>query len=176
MAALMFPKPEPKPKKALARVTTSERDYVLNRDGGCVMARFDLTHECRTRFGLAHEPSTLDLLTVEHVKDALRMGRRAPSDRRHMVALCGLANDRVPSKEARAILRLYLAEVEPMSKKTTNEGALKTVEVAELLGVGVGTLKRLPPAELAYFTFGARGDRRYRREDVQAYIERKMVR
>lgn len=49
-------------------------------------------------------------------------------------------------------------------------------QVARKLGVHVNTVKRLPPEELPYFRVTTRGDRRYRPEDVDAFIERRMVR
>jgi len=174
MAALMFAKPEPRLPKLRDRVTKADREYIFTRDGGCVMARFDTQHVCRTVYGEAHAPGDLRLLTIEHVKDDLRMGRRAPSDRRHMVALCGMANDQVPSKEARAILRLYLSEVEGVPMP--NDRPLSAAEVAERLGLAQPSVKRIPSDELPYFRATSRGDRRYLPKDVQAYIERRMVR
>jgi predicted DNA-binding transcriptional regulator AlpA len=49
-------------------------------------------------------------------------------------------------------------------------------DVAEMFGVHRNTVKRTPPAVLPYLRIGARGDRRYRRSDVEAMIERRMVR
>lgn len=50
---------------------------VLNRDAGCVAVVLGASpSECRGR------------LTLDHVKDQPRMGKRAPSDERHLVALC----------------------------------------------------------------------------------------
>ena len=51
--------------------------FVLQRDAGCMAVRFG-------------EPSTScsGRLTLDHVKDAPRMGKRAPSDAAHLVALC----------------------------------------------------------------------------------------
>lgn len=47
--------------------------------------------------------------TVEHVKDDLMMGRRAPSDERHLVACCWGHNAfSPPSKEVRYMLRSWL--------------------------------------------------------------------
>jgi hypothetical protein len=43
-------------------------------------------------------------------------------------------------------------------------------DVALLLGVHPNTVKRLAPSSLPYFTVGKRGDRRYHRDDVRAYI------
>jgi DNA-binding CsgD family transcriptional regulator len=47
---------------------------------------------------------------------------------------------------------------------------LGVYEAAEALGVHANTLKRLPASALPYFRVGSRGDRRYRRDDVAAYI------
>lgn len=49
------------------------------------------------------------------------------------------------------------------------------LEVAHFLGVHVNTVKRLPPEDLPFFRVTSRGDRRYRFEDVRAYIERRTV-
>jgi hypothetical protein len=49
-------------------------------------------------------------------------------------------------------------------------------EVAAWLGIHPNTVKRIPPADLPYFTVGSRGDRRYRVEDVRSYIERRTIR
>lgn len=51
--------------------------------------------------------------------------------------------------------------------------ALKALEVAELLGIHVNTVKKLRPEVLPYFRVGTRGDRRYWPEDVQAYIKQR---
>lgn len=89
-----------------------ERAFVIKRDGECVLHKRDPEHVCRSPWGDAHAPTRTDLLTVEHVKDHLMMGRRAASDRRHMVAMCWGGNVGVPSKEVRAWLRSYLLEVQ----------------------------------------------------------------
>ena len=49
-------------------------------------------------------------------------------------------------------------------------------EVAMLLGVHVNTVKRIPTDLLPYFRATERGDRRYRLDDVQTYIEARSVR
>lgn len=87
-----------------------ERAFVLDRDKECVLAKRDPRHMCR-RMGSSHKSNVLRLLTVEHVKDQPMMGKRAPSDRRHMVAMCLDANVAVPSKEVREWLRDYLKRV-----------------------------------------------------------------
>jgi excisionase family DNA binding protein len=48
-------------------------------------------------------------------------------------------------------------------------------QVAEILGVHVNTVHRLPESDLPYYRIVARGDRRYRREDVEAYLEERRV-
>jgi hypothetical protein len=49
-------------------------------------------------------------------------------------------------------------------------------EVALLLGVHGNTVKRISPAALPYFRVGSRGDRRYQRDDVRAYIHSRAER
>jgi hypothetical protein len=84
---------------------------VLLRDRMCFLVRLDDTHVCRGRWGDPHASTDLDQLTLEHVKTELRMGVRARSDARHLVALCFAANVGVPSKAQREAMRAYLAEV-----------------------------------------------------------------
>lgn len=58
-------------------VTPQTRAEVFLRDRGCVAPLLGGTvHDCFGR------------LTLEHVKDKLRMSKRAPSDLAHLVALC----------------------------------------------------------------------------------------
>jgi hypothetical protein len=87
-----------------------ERAFVIDRDGECVLVKRDPAHQCH-RMGFPHRATVTRLLTVEHVKDAPMMGRRAASDRQHMVAMCFDANVAVPSREVRAWIREYLAKV-----------------------------------------------------------------
>lgn len=88
------------------------RSAVLQRDGQCLMYRFDRKHICRDTWGRSHAPWALDKLTLEHVhEDYGMMGKRAPSTPSSMVALCHAANVGVPSKAARAFFREYLAGV-----------------------------------------------------------------
>lgn len=63
---------------------------------------------------------------------------------------------------------------EPM-KVVPVASTLKSGEVARALRIHINTLKRIPPADLPYFRFGPRGDRRYAAGDVDAYIEKRMV-
>lgn len=58
-------------------VTPETRAAVFRRDGSCVAPLLG---------GSAMDCSGRS--TIEHVKDELRMGKRAPSDLGHMVALC----------------------------------------------------------------------------------------
>ena len=87
------------------------REQVMERDRGCVLHFLEPGHICRTRFGTEHPWDATDLLTLEHVKAELRMGKRAPDDIGFMVALCGAANNRPPSKVQRALFRDHLAQV-----------------------------------------------------------------
>jgi hypothetical protein len=92
-------------------VTAEVREAVLRRDTCCVLYMLDREHVCRDAWGNFQYPDDLDKLTLEHVKDELAMGKRAPSDPQHLVALCAHANIGVPSKAQRAMLRQYLREV-----------------------------------------------------------------
>lgn len=51
----------------------------------------------------------------------------------------------------------------------TIEIPLRTSETADLLGINVKTLKRIPKDILPYFTIGSRNDRRYEQEDVKRF-------
>ncbi len=92
-------------------VTSELRDFILARDRVCFLSRVDLSHICRDRWGMPHRSDDTDRLSLEHVKDEPRMGVRAPSDAKHLLALCHGANGSVPSKEMRAAMRSYLARV-----------------------------------------------------------------
>ena len=94
------------------RISPELRRYILARDEGCVLALYNPEHICRDIWGEPHRANDLDKMTLEHVKDDLMMGRRAPSDPAHLVALCAFYNVRVPSKEMRAIFREHLRLVE----------------------------------------------------------------
>jgi excisionase family DNA binding protein len=57
---------------------------------------------------------------------------------------------------------------------TDDERMLKPREVAELLGVHINTVKRLGDrGEMAFYRIGSRGDRRFRRADVEEYLSRR---
>lgn len=49
-------------------------------------------------------------------------------------------------------------------------------DVGEMLGCDYKTVRKIKPSELPYWRANDRGDRKYDREDVLAYIERRMVR
>lgn len=94
-------------------VTPELRELVLRRDGECLMAKFNAAHVCRDAMGRPHAAWALSMLSIEHVKSDLAMGKRAPSDAAHCVALCHGANVAVPSKEARAFFREWLVTHPP---------------------------------------------------------------
>lgn len=52
---------------------------------------------------------------------------------------------------------------------------LKVAEAAAAMGLSVSAVKRIPPADLPYTRVASRGDRRYRPEDVRAYLEARRV-
>ncbi len=94
---------------ALSRVSAEMRLAVFTRDGGCCMAPVldPNADRCRDRWG---DISDYDL-TVDHVKDAARMGLRAPSDMAHLVTLCHHHNGNGWASAHRALERVYLARV-----------------------------------------------------------------
>ena len=92
-------------------VTPEMAERVFDRDRQCVLAKLDKTHGCRDQWGTPHPSWDRGYLTVEHVKSELRMGKRAPSDLAHLIALCGSANLRPPTKAQRAMFREYLRGV-----------------------------------------------------------------
>jgi len=93
-------------------VTPDLREYVLSRDRRCFASRIELGHICRDRWGIIHRPDAIELLTLDHVKDAARMGVRAPSDARHLLAMCWDANVNGWASAHRIEERSYLAVVE----------------------------------------------------------------
>ncbi len=91
------------------------RDYVLARDGGCVAALANSAF-WSSRWpmlqGLPDPGPCAGRLTLDHVKDGLRLGRRAPDDPGHLWAVCvrhhlgTLWSSRTPVREA---ARAYIA-------------------------------------------------------------------
>lgn len=103
----------PKPRDEDDKVTPAMHAAILARDKECVQHKLDPTHICRDRNGYPHSPDKLALLTLDHVHDMATMGKRAPSDRAHLVALCfgshitsGWATSHRPD------LRRYIRQVE----------------------------------------------------------------
>jgi hypothetical protein len=83
------------------KVSPETYAYVMKRDGECVARKLDPEHRCEGIDGL------------DHVKDQARMGKRAPSDRWHLVRLCWGANVNGWASAHRAAERTYLSRVEP---------------------------------------------------------------
>lgn len=93
-------------------MTPSElRRAVIERDKGCVIGlHIDLSHICRSRHGMAHLPTDLDYLTLEHVREYAGGQRR--DEPGWCVALCHSANAVTHEGSAlRNELRIYLAGV-----------------------------------------------------------------
>lgn len=78
-------------------VTEQVRSAVLRRDAGCVAPRLGATTLCDGR------------LTLDHVKDQPMMGKRAPSDPRHLATLCWSHHMDGWATSHRPELRAYLA-------------------------------------------------------------------
>ena len=109
---MRFRKPMRRTVRKADPVTSEVRAFVLARDRMCIAAKLEPGHVCRDMFGYPHAPTDLGRMTLEHVKDQLRAGRRAPSDPVHLLTLCYGTNVNVPSKELRAGFRAYLREVD----------------------------------------------------------------
>jgi hypothetical protein len=84
-------------------VTPELREAVLRRDRGCVASR---VCDCITSKNCAGR------LTLDHVKDQPRMGKRAPSDLEHLVTLCWTHHLDGWATAHRPELRAYLARQE----------------------------------------------------------------
>ena len=86
-----------------SRFTHEDVQRIWERDKGvCVLAQLVPEHVCAGR------------LTLEHVLDSPRMGKRAPSDRYHAVLACLSGNAfTVETSKYRPLIREYLAKHEP---------------------------------------------------------------
>ncbi len=99
-------------KRRVGAVTPELREFILRRDKRCILAKLDPDHVCMDIWRNVHASDDLDRLTLEHVRTGGgMMGRRAPSDAAHLVALCGYANFSVPSKAQREAFREYLRAI-----------------------------------------------------------------
>lgn len=93
------------------KVSPEVREQVLLRDLLCFLYRIDKSHKCFDTFGNPHEPTDLNSLTLDHVKDEPTLGKKARSDTKHLMALCGAANVKGVSREVRQLQRAYLRRV-----------------------------------------------------------------
>ena len=85
-----------------SRFTDDDVKRIFERDKTCVLAQLVPGHVCAGR------------LTLEHVKDSPRMGKRAPSDRYPAVLACLSGNAfTVETSKYRPLIREYLAKHEP---------------------------------------------------------------
>ena len=101
-------------KRRVGSISKALRWEVFARDGECVLAKIEPDHVCKDIWNQEHAPNDFDRLTLEHVhREGRMMGRRAPSDARHLIALDGFANFSVPSKVQREAFRAYLEVVAP---------------------------------------------------------------
>ena len=95
-------------------VTAAVASEVMVRDRFCFLLRLDGNHQCRDQWGHPHSSWDLEKLSFEHVKQELRMGKRAESDAAHLVLLCRSNNGpHVVSKDVREAMRSYLAAYYP---------------------------------------------------------------
>ena len=92
---------------------------VVQRDRcRCVAPSLGAADDCRGPFGenpwLDAEQMFSSSLTLDHVKDQPRMGKRAPSDAAHLVTLCWHHHLDGWATAHRPELRAYLREVEAL--------------------------------------------------------------
>jgi hypothetical protein len=86
-------------------------DYIVKRDGGCIgrfvnnpfyakewpMLQGLPDHgDCRDEWGNQIDPRNLGAMSVDHVKDSLRTGKRAEDDRDHAWTCCPFRHYRMP--------------------------------------------------------------------------------
>ena len=96
---------------AVDRVTPELHERVLKRDGCCFLhLLFGAAHQCRDKWGVPHSAYDLHKLTVDHVHSHAggTRGKRAPSDERHLTAMCAYSNIAGPSRSVREAQRDYL--------------------------------------------------------------------
>lgn len=98
-------------------VSPELRDEVIARDlrfaGGCVAQFLYDRHKCADYWGRASLPDYVPALSLDHVQDGYgRMGKRAPSDRAHLVTLCYHGHLLGWATSHRPLLREYLERVE----------------------------------------------------------------
>jgi hypothetical protein len=124
MTALTGPTVRVKEHKQPSRPTEADVAYVFARDRGCVLHLLVLGHVCRDEWGIQHLWNDLGKLSVEHVLEEPRMGKRAPSDPRHMVAACRHSNAfTVETSKYRPQIRNYLNRIENARVEETRERA-----------------------------------------------------
>jgi hypothetical protein len=105
-------RPKPRFRPEDDKVTPELHDYILDRDKRCFAAKIEPGHECRDRFGHPHASDDRRRLTLDHVHDHATAAKRAKSDRFHLVAACGWANNEGWCSAHRNDERQYLREVE----------------------------------------------------------------
>lgn len=97
-------------------VTPGLRGEVLALDDyRCVAPKLGATDMCRNRWGspiIVTGKMPHSALTLDHVKDQPRMGKRASSDRQHLVTLCWHHHLDGWATSHRPELREYLAQRE----------------------------------------------------------------
>lgn len=75
-------------------------------------------------------------------------------------------------EEDQARYRYHVSVRGPDGKPTTWVSASYACRI---LGIGVKTLKRIPPSQLPYLRVNDRGDRKYDTRDLQKWIDDRIV-
>lgn len=91
-------------------VTIELRNAVIHRDRQQCYKRMGKYDPCVAGFLFPTESTSCSIsLTLDHVKDEPRMGKRAPSDEQHLVTLCSYHHLESPwATSNRPALRWYL--------------------------------------------------------------------
>jgi hypothetical protein len=66
------------------------REAVIRRDRACLLWLLDATHQCRDQWGEPHQPTALDRLTLEHVRE--HPGGQRRDSEGWCVAMCHVGN------------------------------------------------------------------------------------
>lgn len=106
---MLYPKPRKRPKRRALHVEAVDADFVLRRDGECIIAKLAL------RGWITPLKPCAGRATIEHVKPILGMSMPRLHSRRWMVRACLFHNVEGECSRSREAIRRYLAEIHPGS-------------------------------------------------------------
>jgi hypothetical protein len=107
---VLFGKPSKRPKHP-NRMNDGDAEWVLRRDGECVIAKL-----ARWGWLVPREPCPTDTMTGRQtIEHTLRLGGRRVHDVRHMVRMCWHHNVNGEASRSREQVRRYLDQIHPGS-------------------------------------------------------------